>query len=377
MDVLLTIEVLFAFILFFFLIRLTYKSKRYFPLLLFVLLSLFDSFISALVETGAIKKLPYLIDTNEPFFMLFGLLLFLYVRNQVHQCFYFKKTDFLLFIPFVFALLTYLPIFLQNSSNKLVELTLEKNVVFDTSAYIWEWNFYLVVNIYFLLKALRELDIYNLKLKTQLSNIRNSNLYYTQVLIKICIGLYVLEFLLTFLTYYGITYNKLIYSLLEVLSGVFLLLIAVDAILSHKYIAENNLSKTNLSLVTDIGSEEKTVKYASSGLNNEASKDIKERLLQFMKEYKPYLKPKLRIKELSEAINIPSHHLSQVINESFQQNFYEFINSYRIEEAMKILKDPKYKNYTYESIAFEVGFNSRSAFYTAFKKIHNTTPSKM
>jgi len=68
------------------------------------------------------------------------------------------------------------------------------------------------------------------------------------------------------------------------------------------------------------------------------------------------------------------HILSQVINEQLSSNFNDFINSYRVEEAKKMLMNPEMKNFTIASIAYDSGFNTLSAFNVAFKKFTGITP---
>jgi AraC-like DNA-binding protein len=70
------------------------------------------------------------------------------------------------------------------------------------------------------------------------------------------------------------------------------------------------------------------------------------------------------------------HALSQVINEQFSSNFNDFINSYRVEDAKKMLMDPEGRNFTIASIAYDSGFNTLSAFNVAFKKFTGVTPSQ-
>ncbi|KAB2844021.1 MAG: AraC family transcriptional regulator, partial [Melioribacteraceae bacterium] len=79
------------------------------------------------------------------------------------------------------------------------------------------------------------------------------------------------------------------------------------------------------------------------------------------------------IRELAENLNIHPNHLSQIINEKLGQNFFDFINSYRIKEAEKLLLKNGKK--TILEIAFEVGFNSKSTFNAAFKKHTGVTPT--
>jgi len=70
-----------------------------------------------------------------------------------------------------------------------------------------------------------------------------------------------------------------------------------------------------------------------------------------------------------------SHHVSQVINEKLNQSFFELLASYRVEEAKVILKSDLGKKLTIEEVAEQVGYNSKSAFNTAFKKFTSHTPS--
>ena len=117
-------------------------------------------------------------------------------------------------------------------------------------------------------------------------------------------------------------------------------------------------------------------RYKNSSLSTESSKKLAQNLKSYMEQEKPYLDSQITLKRLSEMVDMQPHILSQLINESFECNFSEFINSYRIEEAKRLLRDPEYKSYTLTAIGFEAGFNSKSAFYIAFKSLTGTTPAK-
>ena len=95
-----------------------------------------------------------------------------------------------------------------------------------------------------------------------------------------------------------------------------------------------------------------------------------------MRSQKLYLSPDLTLDILAENLAVPAKDLSLVFNRHFDSNFYEFINGYRIEEAQKMLADPKYKSTTITNIYLDVGFNSKSVFNTFFKKIVGKTPSE-
>jgi len=98
-------------------------------------------------------------------------------------------------------------------------------------------------------------------------------------------------------------------------------------------------------------------------------------LKNYMKEKEPFLDPSLTIQELSNQIDIPVRDLSVLINHNMNQHFFDFVNEYRIEKAMDILKNPSKKELTVLEILYEVGFNSKSSFNTSFKKHTNLTPT--
>ena len=103
---------------------------------------------------------------------------------------------------------------------------------------------------------------------------------------------------------------------------------------------------------------------------------ILEDLKKHMDHKKPYLEPELNLEQLATQISIRPKVLSQVINESLQQNFFDFVNRYRIEEAKRLLTNPADKKITVLEVLYEVGFNSKSSFNTIFKKHTGVTPSE-
>lgn len=117
-------------------------------------------------------------------------------------------------------------------------------------------------------------------------------------------------------------------------------------------------------------------KYRSSKLTRTEKEIILKNIEDFFEAQKPFLNPFLTIKDVSEEINVPSKYVSQVINESLNKNFYDFINSYRVEEASQQLSNEVNKDKTILEILYNSGFNSKSAFNTAFKKHWGITPSK-
>lgn len=98
-----------------------------------------------------------------------------------------------------------------------------------------------------------------------------------------------------------------------------------------------------------------------------------EKLDKVMREKTVYTNPDLKLGELSNQIQISAHQLSQLLNDELGKNFTTYVNEFRIEEACRILSGDY--RFTLESVAYEVGFNSKSTFFAAFKKFKGVTPS--
>ncbi|XWW45763.1 helix-turn-helix transcriptional regulator [Fibrella sp. USSR17] len=103
---------------------------------------------------------------------------------------------------------------------------------------------------------------------------------------------------------------------------------------------------------------------------------LRQQVDAYIKRHKPYTNPNLTLAELAIRLRIPPHVLSKVLNEEYNKNFFDFINYHRIEELKRRLDDPGFRSYTVLSMAYEVGFNSKTAFNRSFKKLTNQTPSE-
>ena len=129
-------------------------------------------------------------------------------------------------------------------------------------------------------------------------------------------------------------------------------------------------------IVTDEPIEISKQKYENSKLQTEQKEKYLQELIAFVEREKIYQSSELTLAELSAKVNIPTHYVSQIINEKLNVNFLDFINGYRVKAAQEMLVDPEWNPYTIVSIAYEAGFNAKSTFYAVFKKHVGMTPSQ-
>jgi AraC-like DNA-binding protein len=115
-------------------------------------------------------------------------------------------------------------------------------------------------------------------------------------------------------------------------------------------------------------------KYLKSGLTEQMKNDYKTKIEQLMADEKPFLNSLFSLNKLSKHSGIPPNQISQVLNESFHQTFFEFLRHYRIEEAKQLLSEKENAEVNIEEIAYMVGYNSKSAFNKAFLGITGETP---
>ena len=113
-------------------------------------------------------------------------------------------------------------------------------------------------------------------------------------------------------------------------------------------------------------------KYSGRKIDSAEAAILSKKLENIMNEKSLYKNPNLSLQDLAQELNISSHQLSQFLNNNLNKNFTSFVNEFRINEACKIITSND--KLTLESVGYDVGFNSKSTFFSAFKKHTGTTP---
>lgn len=114
-------------------------------------------------------------------------------------------------------------------------------------------------------------------------------------------------------------------------------------------------------------------KYEKSGLTKEQALKIRAMIAKAFDEDKIYRNNDMGLDDLAEHIKYNRYKVSQVINTYFSKNFYSFLSEYRVKEAKRLLASNP--SLSVKAIMYEVGFNSKNSFYTAFKKSTGISPN--
>jgi len=125
-----------------------------------------------------------------------------------------------------------------------------------------------------------------------------------------------------------------------------------------------------------IQKEPDLVKYQKSGITADGVVQLHKRLQELMQQEKPFTDPELTLGQLAGLLQVNANILSQVINSAENKNFYDYINALRIEEFKQRVADPENRRYTILSLAFDCGFNSKTAFNRNFKKLTALSPTE-
>jgi AraC-like DNA-binding protein len=325
---------------------------------------------AVLLTSNYVFVYPHLSRIHHPFVFAAGPLLFLYIRGLTSEGKRFEREDFLHFIPFALCVIYLLPYYVQSSKGKLnvvaseyLEASFGQWYFVRSSLFIVQFLVYLVLIVLAIVQYSRRVKRRELpRDETTLSELR----FFVIASSVLWVGA-VLRY----------TLDSTARTNLLVPLG------ASVVIYGMGYLKMRRPRSLTDEVASEVASEEpgeelqlSTKKYEKSTLTGERAERYLSRLLQCMKEKKPFTDGDLSLQKLAQGLSISPHHLSQIINERLGQTFSDFINSYRVEEAKRRLLDPAFKHLSLLGIAIDVGFNSKSSFNSVFKKHTNMTPSE-
>ena len=325
---------------------------------------LFDHFLE--LRTILVHEAPFLLYADLPFNYVYVPLLYFYVISLTNKDFSFKKTYWVHFTPFIISAVYITIKFYTLDISHARELIGERNFISDIEYNFLEFFEHFQFFCYAVL-SLVVIKNYRINIKNAFSSVEKINLSWLNFVIWGLISWKFIRFMdyLLWLTIENISINILyiMYIFAEIAFLTFVTLLFLKGLKQP---------------LVFFGILEETVKgkYEKTGLPDFQKKSYEEKLKQYMQDEKPYLDPSLNIKELATRLSIPTHHLSQVINSNINQNFFDFINSYRIEESKKLLEQYSPREKTVLEILYEVGFNSKSVYNTVFKKYTGMTPTQ-
>lgn len=311
----------------YFLFNKSYKSlvNRIFGLFLLVL-SL--RILKSLFYSFSTEEPIFILQSGPAFFLLIGPLFFSYIINVVKPTTWFAKNWKTHTIGWLLIVVALILIFPFSSNIRWHKTTLLPMVNL-------QWISYILLSVYVL--------------KTSKSNYSNASLL-KKWLLLITLSMLILWSVLFFASFDFFISGSIVYSIL--FYSFFL------------YFIFNK--KSTLQIF-------KKAKY-NNAFDSKKSNELIGSLTLLMEEHKLYINSNLKSFDVANQLNISTHEFSRLVNETIGKSFTDFINEYRVDEAKQLISSNS--KYTLEAIGNMSGFNSKSAFYKAFKKFTGVTPAK-
>jgi AraC-like DNA-binding protein len=289
--------------------------------------------------------------------------MYLYSKYIIDTYSQFQKKDFLHYLP-SFLILLYILATLPNSGNRY---QVRNNL------FLFVFSQYFVISsiVYVYLSFMNIL-----KFKRQ----RQDAYTYDREQLKLHWLIFVILFQTTYiiLTIAIATFSQMGISfhiseiVLSILNLIMVYALNIGGIMQEQLvIADSNNNASSLRLLPTL-ERDKQKNAASDQLMASSAK----KLLSYIEENKAWRDCELTISKLSKATGISKRLITKILNEYLGNNFYTLINNYRIEDVKSMMLDKAHENQTFLAIAYECGFNSKTAFYTSFKKATGMTPSE-
>ena len=309
---------------------------------------------------------PALMNLSWLILFLHGPALWLYIKSLSKPAFRFKAVHLIHFMPFLVFLVIQYVSFIQLPEDEKI-LLVEQNLFKEHVFYKISVLAIGVSTISYLLWALLLIRHFRTKLKQQYSQIERLDLSWLKTLIiaaLICYGINILLFNLDLIFHFA-SYQFLM-AITYSFASVYILVLGFYGLKQPDVFLNNTLAleKTVDKLVE---SEKPQVKA------NET--EFVADLVATMNSKKPYLDPELTLESLGKIMKVRPEFLSGMLNTQLKQNFFDFVNRYRVEEFKKECVSIENKHLSVMGIAHNCGFNSKAAFYRAFKKFEGITPT--
>ena len=307
---------------------------------------------------GVVLKWGFLQQIDDGFFLLYGPIIYLYAQGVIFRDFKLSSANLLHFIPFLLLSITLL------SSGKVSPNTPEEFIKSELPWQFYLFSAFMYVHVFvYLGLTYKTLWKYREIIKNKYSQIDQINLDWLSFSLNTFGLLTIVSLVHNFI---ALAENRTVFMVSLVLLLIFVFYFVNKVILKALRQPE---------IFAGINQNE-TGKYLGSNLTPHQIEEYKNQLLALLRAEKPFLDPQVNIADLSEKLSVSTKHLSQVINQSFSKSFFDFINTYRIQEVQQILRASKDDKLTVLEAMYQAGFNSKSSFNTAFKKETGQTPTE-
>jgi len=344
-----------------------------------------------------------------PVIVLFIPVFYLYILSVTTPGFKLSKPHFIHFIPSLAILCLNIPYLLTSNSEKIEFISHGYSMLNNNSLYSYLLVIYMVgilgiftlQLIYYSIKAFKLYRKHLVYIENRFSYTENINLDWLLALIICFVVFFVFNDILYLIGFRQQVFVQVIYNIAMLGTTLYVgfrgmmqmdlqennhgietfsiskTITSVDTLENEDLNKdENSNSKTLSQTGNAISKQDSVKKYSGSSLTLNQKEELLLKLTKLMQNEKIFINHKLSIEDVAFKLQTNTKYISQIINETYNKNFYNFINSYRIEEAKKLLVLTENEKYSILGIAQSVGFVSKSTFNVAFKHFTGLTPTE-
>ncbi len=342
------------------------KKSNYFLALLLLTLALLN-FTSTVEYSLHSDTLPIFRYIPTFWVTMIPTSTYFFIKYLINPTYKWQRLDWLILVPFFIEMTHRLYRFgYFLSGNRYTE---DENNRFYLTSNVYE-SIAVLGSFTVLIYGIIALKKYEQQLYENYSEVEDKSLSWLRMCLISGLVLSLLWGILTFLDFdFTSSYRTLA---LYVLLGLSILIYYIG----YSMIIRQGLLDTSVFAVANKGSEEdKILGTESSELSQKTDEHLR-KLKELIEVEKLYQNPQLNMSMLSEKTGLSNGYLSQIINQKHKLNFFDFINSYRVEDVKSKMTDPNFEHYTLLGLAQEAGFKSKSTFNSVFKKMTGKTPSE-
>jgi AraC-like DNA-binding protein len=350
------------------------KSNIILSLLLLILSISIAHSIFVVNDLEGIQNSP--LKIREPFILLIGPFIYFYIKELNSQSIKFDLKILLHTIPFIifFIILIFVHFIIRNSP--LYEFMRNYTDIIS----IIVWCLLLIQYGYYYIKIFHIIGIHRSKIESEFSNLEGVNLAWIKVFLSVFFEiLIVLAIAVPIIVHKGAYTN--IDQVITLTLSISIFILGYKGLFQARIFNNLNEEIVPVPAIIEESVPENLPSESSLQLDNNrhshpSDEEAVQKLLDYMEQKKPYLNEALTLTGLAKELKMTRNRLSQLINNDIGDNFYNFINKYRVEEVKKYISSPNNKNYTILALAYEAGFPSKSSFNSIFKKFTGLTPSE-
>jgi AraC-like DNA-binding protein len=315
-----------------------------------------------------------------PLILAFIPLFFLYIESLTTPGFRFRQVHGVHFLPAATVLVFNLPYLFAGGEERMAYIShgfgqTEATPMVHYLEGVYITAVYGICNIqlfYYTWRSLQLYDRHKSYIADRFSYTETISLGWIRALIFAFVAFFVINDLLFMVGMKNLAIYRLFYNLA---------MLAITLFAGYHGMIQNDLpseadGRTSGQADEPTGGPEIPLKYSGSSLSDNQKQMLIGKLQKLMLEEKIYTNQKLSTDDVARRLDTNSKYISQVLNEHFRQNFFTYINGYRIRETQRLMQDDPLQKYSIMGIAELAGFSSKSTFNEAFKQVTGTTPSE-